>query len=77
MNRLTKIRDNETVTVYDSNGYIVESITRNLYSYYISNNNPVYCRYMGEWFYIHGSFSPFTIQLNGLHQGSHIKKVTE
>ena len=75
MNRLTKIREKETVTVYDNNGFIVESITRNLYSYYMSNSNPVYCRYINQWFLIHGSFEPFSIQLNGTHKGAYINKV--
>lgn len=51
MRRLTKIRDK--VEIKTKNG---KTIMRNLYSYYVSNNNPVYCRFNNKWYLVHGSF---------------------
>ena len=51
MNRLTKIRDNIEIKTKND-----KTIKRNLYSYYVSNNNPVYCRYNNKWILVKGSF---------------------
>jgi len=42
-----KIRDKATVKL--ENG---ELITRNIYTHYVSNSNPVYCRHNGELCYV-------------------------
>ena len=38
-----KLREKATITTLDG-----ETITRNIYSHYVSNNSPVYIRYRGR-----------------------------
>ena len=75
-----KIRKNAQVTVYDNQGFIVETVIRNVYSKYISNANPVVIRYMGKLYNINQSWGidnneVLSIQLKGIHPGAYIKRV--
>ena len=44
-----KLRDKATVRLEDGT-----TIKRNIYSHYVSNNNPVYCRHKGVLLYLSG-----------------------